>query len=64
MRYVIIYVIIGAVISFIYDLLQTYVIKREELRFNNWERVALMLLWSVLMTNSIYQMIKNRFKNE
>ena len=64
MRYVIIYVIIGAVISFIYDLLQTYVIKREELRFNNWERVAVMLLWPVLVTSSIYQIIKNRFKNE
>jgi hypothetical protein len=64
MRYFIIYLIIGVAISFIYDLLQTYIIKREELRFNNWERIALILLWPFLMAHSSYQMIKNRFKDE
>ena len=64
MKYIIIYAFIGIAISLIYDLLQTYVIKREELRFNNWERIALILLWPYLMIHSIYNIIKTGFKNE
>ena len=64
MRYIIIYAFIGIIISLIYDLLQTYVIKREELRFNNWERFALILLWPFIMSHSLYNIIKNGFKNE
>ena len=59
----ILYFIIGLCIAVFYDMVHYYMVKTEELRFNNWERLATILFWPIIMGFSIYQMLK-RNKDE
>ena len=54
----ILYLIIGLAISLFYDMVHYYLVKNEELRFNNWERLATVFFWPIIMGFSIYQMLK------
>jgi hypothetical protein len=58
----IIYFLIGLVISLFYDLTNRYLIKDEKLEFNNWERLFVVLVWPIIMSISLYALYKSKRK--
>jgi hypothetical protein len=56
----IIYFLIGLVISLFYDLTNRYLIKDEKLEFNNWERLFVVLVWPIIMSISLYALYKSK----
>jgi uncharacterized membrane protein YraQ (UPF0718 family) len=57
------YLIIGLVIAMIYDYLLSK-LDDEELHFNNFERIIMILLWPIFVLFSIIAFIKQFNKNE
>ena len=56
----IIYFLIGLIISLFYDLTNRYLIKDEKLEFNNWERLFVVLVWPIIMSISLYALYKSK----
>jgi len=47
------YILIGLIFTLIYDLIQAYLVKREELAFTNWERLMIVFGWPIIIFVSI-----------
>lgn len=47
------YILIGLIFTLIYDLIQTYLVKRDELAFTNWERLMIVFGWPIIIFVSI-----------
>ena len=47
------YILIGLIFTLIYDLIKTYLVKREELAFTNWERLMIVFGWPIIIIVSI-----------
>lgn len=59
MNFIINYLIIGVILTVIYDFIQKFVVNNDELHFTNWERVLLILGWPIIMIVSIIKTFKN-----
>lgn len=57
------YLILGLVIAMIYDYLLSK-LENEELHFNNFERIIMILFWPIFVLFSIIAFIKQFNKNE
>ena len=57
------YLITGLVIAMIYDYLLSK-LEDEELHFNNFERIIMILFWPIFLLFSIIAFIKQFNKNE
>lgn len=53
------YILIGTAISIVYDTIQKYLVKKEELQFNNWERLLIITSWPIIMLQ-IFIKVKRR----
>ena len=56
----IIYFLIGLLVSLFYDLTSRYLIKSPELEFNNWERLFVIIAWPIIMSISLYALYKSK----
>lgn len=56
----ILYLIIGLCIAIFYDMVQYYLVKTEELRFNNMERLLTILFWPIVMGFAMYGFFKKK----
>lgn len=53
------YLLFGVLITFIFDM----ILKGGEHELNNWERIAFLILWPILLCWFLYFTIKN-FRNK
>ena len=53
------YILIGTILTAIYDWLQQKVVKKEDLIFTNWERILLITGWPILMIISILKTVRD-----
>lgn len=59
MNYIITYFIIGFILTIIYDMIGIYLVKRDELKFTNAERILLLLFWPLVISISIIKSLKD-----